>query len=389
MIRVIDLSDDFFSILNKHVEYRNSSLNLVASENILSPGALKILSSDLNGRYASQLYGGTEYIRRLVDLTNQYLRELFNVEFAESKPVSGTISVVTVLHAFSEPGDKVGILNFKDGGFPLNITGFRRKPVYLPFDEQKLNIDIDSANEILSREKPKLVYLGASRFLFPHPVREISEVVHDYGGIVAYDGSHVLGLIAGGKFQDPLREGADILLGSTHKTFPGPQGGVILVNDRDIWEKIESILSRPYMFVDNPHVARLVALGYTAYEMIRFGRDYANQIVLNAKKLASELDKVGVGVKCRKLGYTESHQILLNPGKDPINVKEILERNRIFIDAIGRIGVQEVTRRGMGVNEMAKIAEFFKAILLDGDSVEAEVKEFTKRFTKPKYCYGC
>jgi len=382
---------ELINLLNKHEQYRINGLNLIASENILSPLALNMLSSDLNGRYAADIYGGTMFIKEIVSLTEDYLKELFNVEYASPKPVSGTISVIAALHAFSRPREKVSILHFSNGGFPLNISGFDRIPVYLPFDEKIMNIDVEKASEILQREKPKLVYLGASRFLFPHPVKEISEIVHDYGGVVVYDGSHVLGLIAGKQFQDPLSEGADVLIGSTHKTFPGPQGGVILTNDYEKWEKIQETLSRPYMFVDNPHVARIAALGITAYEMLKFGRDYASQIVKNSKTLASELAKLDIGVKAKNLGFTKSHQILLNLDTNGQELKSLLEKYNIFVDAVGRIGVQEVTRRGMRESEMIIISKFIRDALnrLDANDIRVRISAFVNNYRTAKYCYGC
>lgn len=243
--------------------------------------------------------------------------------------------------------------------------------------------------EILGKEKPKLVYLGASRILFPHPVKAVSEFVHDYGGVVIYDGSHVLGLIAGGKFQDPLREGADALIGSTHKTFPGPQGGVILTNNEDVNEKIESVLSRPYMLVDNPHVARIAALGITSEEMRKYGVEYANSIIKNSKELASNLEKLGIPVKGRTLGYTRSHQILLDVSIDGFDLKNKLEVFNIFIDAIGRIGTQEVTRRGMSVVDMKNVAELiYRGIKnVDVSTLKEDVASFAARFNRIKFSF--
>ena len=317
--------DQILGLIEKHEKMRNSALNLIASENILSQDALRMLSSDLNGRYAADLYGGTRYIREIVKITENLIKKLFKAKYVSVKPVSGTVAVLAALHAFSKPGNPVAILNFTYGGFPLNLSGYLRKPIYLPYSEEKLNIDVDRAVDALSKSKPKLVFLGASRILFPHPVKDIAETVHDYGGVLVYDGSHVLGLIAGGVFQDPLREGADCLLGSTHKTFPGPQGGVILCNDENVMREINEMLSRPYMLVDNPHVARIAALGITADEMLNFGREYAENIVKNSKRLGVKLKKLGLNVKGENLGFTETHQLLLNLDASGYILKEKLE----------------------------------------------------------------
>jgi len=380
---------NIISLINKHIALRSRSLNLVASENILSKTALSVLSTDLNGRYAAELYGGTKVIREIINKTEESIRELFKAEYANVKPISGTVSVLSILLAFTRTRDKVGILHFKDGGFPLNIEGYERKPVYMAYDATKLNLEYNKTIEILDKEKPKLVFLGASRILFPQPVKEIAEFVHDYGGIVAFDGSHVLGLICGGRFQDPLREGVDILIGSTHKTFPGPQGGLIVTNDKNIRDEIWKVLSRPYMLVDNPHVARIAALGVTAEEMKKFGHYYAESIIQNSKALAKSLEKLGLKVKGKELGYTESHQLLLGLEIDTIKLKDELEKYNIFIDAIGRIGTQEITRRGMSEKDMSKIAEFVHRAIenIETYSLKEEISEFAQRFNKVEYSF--
>ncbi len=379
--------DEILELINHHTNMRNNALNLVASENIMSESALSALKSDLNGRYAAELYGGTRIIREIVDVAVSRLKELFKVNYVNVKPVSGTVSVIATLLAFTKPGDKVGILSFKNGGFPLNIEGYDRVPVYLPYNNETFTIDEEKIVKLLSEEKPKLVFLGASQILFPHPVKQVAETVRDYGGIVVYDGSHVMGLIAGGKFQDPLREGADLLIGSTHKTFPGPQGGLILTNDNNVREEIEKVLSRPYMLVDNPHVARIAALGITTLEMIKYGKSYAQNIVKNSKKLAEELTRRGIKVKAAKLGYTKTHQIILEGVSDGVALKDKLEKVNIFIDAIGRIGTQEVTRRGMLEKNMVKVAELIYEAIKEKnlDNLKERVAEFAGKFKKVHY----
>ncbi|MGQ4891539.1 MAG: aminotransferase class I/II-fold pyridoxal phosphate-dependent enzyme [Candidatus Njordarchaeia archaeon] len=379
--------DRILDLIDEHEKTRRNALNLIASENILSETALKALSSDLNGRYAADLYGGTQFVREIVRLTEDLIKKLFKANYVSVKPVSGTIAVLSALHAFSKPGEPVAILNFSDGGFPLNLSGYLRKPIYLPYDEEILNINTEKAVEILSKTKPKLVFLGASRILFPQPVKEIATAVHDYGGTVIYDGSHVLGLIAGGVFQDPLREGADCLLGSTHKTFPGPQGGVIMCNDGKTMKRIIDTLGRPYMLVDNPHVARIAALGITADEMLQFGREYAENIVKNSKRLGYELTRLGLSVKGEGLGFTESHQLLLDLDTPGYVLKDLLEEYNIFIDAIGRVGTQEITRRGMTEQDMSKVAEFiYRAINKENPKLlRSEISVFMEKFRKAAY----
>jgi len=170
---------------------------------------------------------------------------------------------------------------------------------------------------------------------------------------VAYDGSHVLGLIVGGQFQDPLRESADVLLGSTHKTFPGTQGGIILCNDKDVAKKIAKVIMRSPLLIDNIHLHRVGALAITLIEMLLFGEEYAIQIIKSSKTLARYLYEDGIEVKCKEKDFTQSHQILYpqEPEKG-LKIRTLLEQAEIIVDRRIRIGTQEVTILGMKNKEM-------------------------------------
>ncbi|RLG08264.1 MAG: serine hydroxymethyltransferase, partial [Thaumarchaeota archaeon] len=260
--------------------------------------------------------------------------------------------------------------------------------IYLPGDRETLLPDAEGSIEVIRAEKPDLVVLGGSYMLFPHPVRELSEAVHEYGGLLAYDGSHVLGLIAGGVFQDPLREGADILFASTHKTFPGPQGGLILTNSEELYRKLFE--NTFHKIADNIHFNKIAALAVCLEEMLRYGRRYAGKIVENAHELAKNLDALGVPVKARERGFTKSHQTILDvPDREArIELRDRLERCGIISDADLRLGVAEVTRKGMGKREMATVAKLIKRALDDEDSreVRRSVRRLVRRFRKPRFC---
>jgi len=157
--------------------------------------------------------------------------------------------------------------------------------------------------------KPKLILLGASLFLFPHPIQEMLVAADEVDATLVYDASHVLGLIAGNKFQDPLREGADVVTSSTHKTFPGPQGALILCK-----EALSDRIDRAVFpgTVSNHHLHHIAGLAVTLQEMIHFGEAYAAQIQSNAKALAQALYDAGFNVLCEHKGFTESHQIAID-----------------------------------------------------------------------------
>jgi len=234
---------------------------------------------------------GTKFMDELELYGEKIAKEIFGAETADLRPLSGHIADMIFLSTFTKTGDKLLCVSPEDGGYPgiwnEGLAGFLGlKTLAFPFSKEKMNIEIERAREIILREKPKVVIFGASLILFPHPVAELSKVAKEVGAIVGYDGSHVLGLIAGGEFQNPLREGAAALFGSTHKTFFGPQGGILLADAEHGEEMKKHIFPR---FVDNAHWNRIAALTLALAEMKNFGKEYAEQVVKNAKKLAGAL----------------------------------------------------------------------------------------------------
>jgi glycine hydroxymethyltransferase len=350
------------TLLEQHERLREGGINLVASENRISPRVRRALASDLAGRYQDAGYGGSIFSRKLVEATEGLAKKLFESEHALVSPVSGNLCVLAAVAAFTAPGDAVAMLPFTAGGYPFGIEKFHRRRVDIPADEGSLSIDVDKTVSLLAGEKVGLAFLGASFIPFPHPVEEIRQGLREAGHhcLLVYDGSHVLGLIACGEFQDPLREGADILIGSTHKTFYGPQGGLILTASPQLAvsmrKMLELDLEEGIGLVDNPHLNRIAALGLALEEMLE-DRGYGNGVVANSRALARALDEQGVPVRFRDRGYTESHQVFLDlGGGEAEKLCRSLETVRIFIDAWGRMGTAEVTHAGMGPEEMRTIA---------------------------------
>jgi glycine hydroxymethyltransferase len=270
------------------------------------------------------------------------------------------------------------------------IAGLLRlKTVPFPFSKDDMNIKVEETKEIIERVKPKMIVFGASLIVFPQPVKELAEIAKESGAVVGYDGSHVLGLIAGGEFQNPLRDGACALFGSTHKTFFGPQGGIILA-----YKGYGEILKEKIYpaFVDNAHWNRIAALTMALAEMKSFGKDYAKQVVFNAQVLAKALHDHGFPVICEHLGFTKSHQVILNYGNNERGRKiaEKLQKANIITDRVIRIGTCEVTRRGMKEGEMLKIAELIKRAVMDGEnpnSIKKDVAKLCAEFQKIEFCF--
>jgi len=389
--------DEIISLLEKHDQWRGrESINLIPSENVMSPMVRSLLASDLGQRYTSSdgFYMGTRFIDEIEQHGEKLAREVFHSQTADLRPLSGHTADLIFLACFTRPKDTLVCLSSADGGYPgIWKNGLPKllklRAVGFPFSKKKMNIDKDKALDLILRDKPKVIVFGASLFLFSHPVRELAKVAHDIGAHIGFDGSHVLGLIAGEQFQDPLGEGASVLFGSTHKSFFGPQGGIILADK----EHGEFIKPRVHpAFVDNAHWNRIAALTLALAEMKEFGKAYARQVVKNAQALAKALAESKFPVACSSLGFTRSHQVFLDYGgyKKGGVVAKILEEANIIVDCGVRLGVCELTRRGMKEKEMQKVAEFIKRVIKDGEKpqkVKNEVAKFVADFQKIKYCF--
>lgn len=389
--------DELLSLIEGHERWRGREcVNLIPSENVMSPAVRSLLSSDLGHRYTSRtkFYMGTRFIDEIEQYGEELAKNLFGSETADLRPLSGQIANLTFLACFTKPEDTVVCVSPEDGGYPgFWEQGLSRllklRMIRFPFSKENMNIKVEEATDLILREKPKVVIFGASIILFPHPTRTVAKAAHDIGAHVGYDGSHVLGLIAGGEFQDPLREGSQALFGSTHKTFFGPQGGIILA-DKEHGEIIKKRIHPE--FVDNAHWNRIAALILALAEMKSYGKEYAGQVVRNAQTLAKALAEDDFPVACPQLGYTQSHQVLLNYGgyKEGGVIARKLERANIVVDSGVRLGVCEATRRGMKEEEMQRIALFIKRVVVDDEdpnSVKADVMKFVKEFRGIKYCF--
>lgn len=420
--------DDYnhvFDLLRQHHSWFQESIPLIASENIPSPAVRETLMTDFGNRYAEgwpgeRVYAGCRFIDQVEFKCIELMKRLFKAEFVDVRPISGVVANLAVYTAFTEPGDTLLALSIPCGG---HITSGKKElggtagavkgliVEYLPLDYKELNIDVDKAKnkiqELAAKSRPpKFVMFGASVFPFPHPVKELVEPIHSVGATAGYDAAHVAGLIAGGQFQDPLREGADVVSLSTHKTFFGPQHGGILS-----WEKnAEKIKKATFPgMVSNHHLHAVAGFTIACAEMLEFGKEYASQIVKNAKALGQALYERGFNVLAEHKGFTQSHVILIDIIKygDGGTIEETLEKANIIINRNLlpwdikegrhfmhpggiRMGVSEVTRLGMKEAQMEEIAEFVKRVVIDKEPLEkvrADVAEFRKDYQKVHYCF--
>jgi glycine hydroxymethyltransferase len=389
--------DELLSLVEKHERWRGRKcLNLIPSENIMSPAVRSLLSSDLGHRYTSRegFYMGTRLIDEIEQYGEELAKNLFRCETADLRPLSGHIANLIFLACFTRPNDTMLCVSPDNGGYPgIWKHGLSRllklRTVEFPFSKEARNIKVEEARNLILQKKPKMVVFGASIFLFPHPLHELTEAAGDAGAHIGYDGSHVLGLIAGEKFQDPLREGAHVLYGSTHKSFFGPQGGIILA-DREHGETIQERIHPE--FVDNAHWNRIAALTLALAEMKTYGKQYAGQVVQNAQTLAKALAEQGFPVTCPHLGYTQSHQLLLDYGgfEQGEVIARKLEKANIIVDGGVRLGVCEATRRGMKKDEMGRIAVFMERVVVDDEDprrVKEDAMKLAEEFQETEYCF--
>jgi glycine hydroxymethyltransferase len=352
-----------------------------------------MLSCDLSNRYASSehFYMGTRYIDQIHTETENLAKDIFGAKYADIRPISGHSADMIALTALAQHGDKIMVVGKGDGGYPgICQDGYPKifglDVVEFPFDKRIFNIDAKQAAVAIERERPRVVVFGASLILFPHPLPILAAVCEQVGASVVYDGSHVLGLIAGGRFQDPLREGAGALIGSTHKSFFGPQGGIILSNT---YEEALRGAVHPAI-VDNAHWNRIAALHVALNEMKRFGRRYAEQVVRNSKALAKALDEQGVRLLGKVMGFTQSHQVIVDvPSEEEgSRLARRLEQANIIVDIGVRIGTSEETRRGMREGQMSKIAELIARVWIGNEDpikVRKEVLRLRREFDSLHY----
>jgi glycine hydroxymethyltransferase len=306
------------------------------------------------------------------------------------------------------PGDVVMVNSTPGGGHISHhragsVGKYTHNIVDFPLTADGYHIDVDRTAGLIKALGPKVLVVGKSLFLFPEPVRELAELARQRGAVLLYDAAHVLGLIAGGCFQDPLGEGALLMTASVHKTFPGSQRGIILSNAGEAeWRKIDKGAFPGSS--SNHHLDTLVPLAITVYEMMDFAPAYARQTIANAKELGLRLAELGFNVQGEQFGFTESHQLAVDVrefgGGDEAarHLKDnaiILNMNLLPNEPLEnatspggiRLGVQEMTRLGMKEAEMQLIAGLFKKCLLDGKYVGEEVRELRRAFQKVHYSF--
>ena len=391
------------ALVRAHDRWRGREVfNLLPSENAVSPAARRLLASDLAGRYTLPMnaesegevldnsYAGTRYTDEVERLANAAAARVFRARCATTRPLSGHIAALSALVPLLPPKARLLAIQPAEGGydgyapgFIPAVFGYTMRP--LPATGPGHRVREEEAVETVRRERPSAVILGQSFFLFPYPLRAIAEEAHAHDALVFYDASHVLGLVAGGAFQDPIREGADVMYGSTHKSFFGPQGGILATDREDLFAQIDPALV--WRVFDNAHWNRIAALGQTLLEFERVGAEYARTVIANAKALGRALSDRGLPLVAEADGFTESHQLLIDRpalkarhGIGSGALARRLEKQRLLLDLVGRIGTAEATRLGLVPADMPRLAELIVRGGLEGKPIAREVRDWRRTF---------
>jgi glycine/serine hydroxymethyltransferase len=429
-------------IIKNNTWRQRESFNLIPSET--TPSALVKMCeiSDPAGRYAEHrtmkgeeiyFYQGTDFIREVEEEARREFQRFFDCTEVELRTISGQMANEVVFKGMvrfinrdrpqGQPMRKMklvmnneltkgGHLSSQPMGALFNFveedpeTGKENVVNFPVLSENPYRTDLAQLGDILEKQKPELVVFGKSMFLYQEPVKFVHDVVKDWEvpPVIMYDMAHVLGLY--GVFQKPLGEGANVITGSTHKTFFGPQRGIIAGNFpkgsplRKLWLDIKS---RAFPgSTSNHHLGTLLALLMAAYEMNEFKEEYQKQVRANAQAFARALKDAGIEVEGdEKDGFTETHQVVIRVKAhgDGQEIARRLEENNIvanyqalpddetFLKSSGiRTGVQEMTRFGMKEEDFAKLSGFIADVILSDKKVKEEVKKFRQNFLQMKYC---
>lgn len=367
-------------------------LVLYAGTNVLSPAAGRAHAPQLGmrpsmGHPGEKIMPGLEAVEHLEVAASRAVAAAMRARHAEVRPQSGTLANLAVYAALAAPGEKIAVLPPWGGGHTSHrgdgVAGIRGLRILeLPYDGAALDVEPSAYERLLERERPALVVLGGSIMLFPHRLEPLARCAHEHGAAIVYDAAHVAGLIAGGAFQDPLAEGADIVTFSTYKSFAGPAGGAVVTDSASLAARVEREVYPG--LTANYDAGRLGSLAIAASEALCHGAAYAEACIANARRLARALHELGVTVLAAERGFTETHHIALPIGQPDVAgaAVEALAASGITLSSIDvpweggataalRLGTQELTRRGLDFADMDELAELITQVLRAGTASPA------------------
>lgn len=388
-----DFAGEVAKALAAHERFTDQDcINLYAGTNMLNPRAARFQASSVGSRpslgYPGDKYEtGLGYAEKIEIMAVELLKRIFKCNYVEFRVGSGSLSNLYAYMACTKPGDRIMALPASAAGHVTHhaegaagLYGLEVHPI--PFDGERMEVDLAGLEREVQRVQPRLIILGASLALQPYPVREVRQLADAVGAYVMFDAAHLSGIIAGGEFQQPLAEGAHLMTCSTYKSFGGPAGGLVLTNDSALAERLDRI-AYPGLTA-NFDLARTAALVVAASDILEFGPAYARACIANAQALAAALAAQNLPVHGpAEKGYTASHHVAVQAANygGGTTASRHLEPANILTSGIGlplpeltndfnglRIGSQEVTRWGMGPDDMEEVAELIGRILVQGEN---------------------
>ena len=397
---------DTAAAILKEVERENTKIELIASENFSSTAVLAALGTPLTNKYAEgypgrRYYGGCEYVDVVENLAIERAKALFGADHANVQPHAGAQANLAAYFAFLEPGDTFMGMGLAHGGHlthgsPVNFTGKLFNVVSYGVREDDELIDYDEVRDIAKREQPKLIVAGATAYSRLWDFSAFRQIADDVGALFLVDAAHFIGLVAGGVHPNPV-EHADVVTCTTHKTLRGPRGAMIMCKEEHA-QAIDKSVFPAYQGGPMMHAIAAKAVAFAEAATDGF-KDYAKQVVANAKALAATLTEEGLRIVS---GGTENHLMLVDLRPVGLTGKEAESR----LDAVGitvnknaipydpekpfvasgiRVGTPAVTTCGMKEEEVAEVGRLIGRALKDGSGSEREeiaaaVRTLTDRF---------
>lgn len=382
---------EIFALIEREVERQNTTLQMIASENLTSPAVIRAMGSVLTNKYSEgypgkRYYGGNEVIDEVEEIARTRVKALFGAEFANVQPHSGANANTAAYLAVMKPGDTALGLRLDQGGhithgLPVSLSGQFYNFHNYGLDPKTELIDMDQVRDMAKKHKPKLIVAGATcypRIIDPQPFRDIADEV---GALLMFDAAHIAGLIAGGAHPSPVGI-ADIVTFTTHKTLRGPRGGCILTNSQELAKDIDRAVFPGSQGGPLDHVIAAKAIAFREASQPEF-KTYAQQIVTNARALAKGLTAEGFRLVT---GGTDNHLVWVDlrdfdtdlTGKVAQNALDAagisLNKNTVpddprsaFVTSGVRLGTPALTTQGMGETEMTTVAGLIGRALRNRD----------------------
>lgn len=389
-----DSDPEVAAAMNEELQRQKQNIELIASENIVSPEVMAAMGSVLTNKYAEgysghRYYGGCQFVDKVEDIACERLKKLFGAEYVNVQPHSGAQANMAVYFALIQPGDTVMGMNLAEGGHlthgsPVNMSGKYYNFVPYGVNEDGY-IDYEKFEELVKENKPKLIVAGASAYPRVIDFERMANIAHENGAYLMVDMAHIAGLVAAGVHPSPIPF-ADVVTSTTHKTLRGPRGGIILCKDAEFGKQFNKAIFPGTQGGPLMHVIAGKAVCFGEALKPEY-KEYQKKVVENAAALAEGLTKRGINLVS---GGTDNHLMLVDLRSVGITGKELERRldevhitanknaipndpEKPFVTSGVRLGTPAVTTRGMGTAEMDEIAECIYLCATDFENKKDEI----------------